>query len=133
MNDKAHLEGFRTPHIDKLHVQGRSREKTSTQPLSNELLRGRPLPDSHHGHIRSHGPVAVFLVELFPTRFRYTSLSLPYHIGTGFFGGMLPLLATFRRAPDLVAATDCADRGMHRAAAPCGRRPDMIPLKPQLT
>jgi formate-dependent nitrite reductase membrane component NrfD len=33
-------------------------------------------------------------VELFPTRIRYTSMSLPYHIGAGFFGGMLPLLAT---------------------------------------
>jgi hypothetical protein len=41
-----------------------------------------------------YGPVAAFLVELFPTRIRYTSLSLPYHIGAGFFGGMLPLLAT---------------------------------------
>jgi MFS family permease len=41
-----------------------------------------------------YGPVAAFLVELFPTRIRYTSLSLPYHIGAGFFGGLLPLVAT---------------------------------------
>jgi MFS family permease len=41
-----------------------------------------------------YGPIAAFLVELFPTRIRYTSLSLPYHIGAGVFGGMLPLLAT---------------------------------------
>jgi MFS family permease len=41
-----------------------------------------------------YGPVAAFLVELFPTRIRYTSMSLPYHIGAGVFGGMLPLLAT---------------------------------------
>jgi MFS family permease len=41
-----------------------------------------------------YGPVAALLVELFPTRIRYTSMSLPYHIGAGFFGGMLPLLAT---------------------------------------
>src|SRR5271163_4008041 len=47
-----------------------------------------------------YGPVAAFLVELFPTRIRYTSLSLPYHIGAGVFGGMLPLLATA-----IVAAT----------------------------
>ena len=40
-----------------------------------------------------YGPVAAFLVELFPTRIRYTSMSLPYHIGAGVFGGMLPLLA----------------------------------------
>src|SRR5262249_28775279 len=40
------------------------------------------------------GPIAAFLVELFPTRIRYTSMSLPYHLGNGWFGGMLPLLAT---------------------------------------
>jgi MFS family permease len=47
-----------------------------------------------------YGPIAAFLVELFPTRIRYTSMSLPYHIGNGWFGGMLPLTATA-----LVAAT----------------------------
>jgi MFS family permease len=41
-----------------------------------------------------YGPIAAFLVELFPPRVRYTSLSFPYHIGNGVFGGMLPLLAT---------------------------------------
>jgi len=41
-----------------------------------------------------YGPIAAFLVELFPTRIRYTSMSLPYHIGNGWFGGMLPLLVT---------------------------------------
>jgi hypothetical protein len=41
-----------------------------------------------------YGPIAAYLVELFPTRIRYTSMSLPYHIGNGWFGGMLPLLAT---------------------------------------
>jgi MFS family permease len=41
-----------------------------------------------------YGPIAAFLVELFPARVRYTSLSFPYHIGNGWFGGMLPLLAT---------------------------------------
>jgi MFS family permease len=40
-----------------------------------------------------YGPIAAFLVELFPTRIRYTSMSLPYHIGNGWFGGMLPLTA----------------------------------------
>jgi hypothetical protein len=42
----------------------------------------------------AYGPLAAFLVELFPTKIRYTSLSLPYHIGAGWIGGMLPLLAT---------------------------------------
>ena len=41
-----------------------------------------------------YGPIAAFLVELFPTQIRYTSMSLPYHLGNGWFGGMLPLLAT---------------------------------------
>ena len=40
-----------------------------------------------------YGPIAAQLVELFPTRIRYTSLSLPYHIGNGWFGGFLPPLA----------------------------------------
>src|SRR5439155_12837416 len=37
-----------------------------------------------------YGPIAAWLVELFPTRIRYTSISLPYHIGNGWFGGFLP-------------------------------------------
>jgi hypothetical protein len=41
-----------------------------------------------------YGPIAAFLVELFPPKVRYTSLSFPYHIGNGVFGGMLPLVAT---------------------------------------
>ncbi|MEP7257841.1 MAG: MFS transporter [Flavitalea sp.] len=41
-----------------------------------------------------YGPVAAFLVELFPTKIRYTSMSLPYHIGNGVFGGMVPFIAT---------------------------------------
>ncbi len=41
-----------------------------------------------------YGPMAAFLVDMFPARIRYTSLSLPYHIGNGWFGGMLPLVAT---------------------------------------
>lgn len=41
-----------------------------------------------------YGPIAAYLVELFPTNIRYTSMSLPYHIGNGWFGGMLPLIAT---------------------------------------
>lgn len=40
-----------------------------------------------------YGPIAAFLVELFPTRIRYTSMSLPYHIGNGIFGGLTPFIA----------------------------------------
>jgi len=40
-----------------------------------------------------YAPIAAMLVELFPTRIRYTSMSLPYHIGNGWFGGLLPTTA----------------------------------------
>jgi MFS family permease len=66
-----------------------------------------------------YGPIAAFLVELFPTRIRYTSMSFPYHIGNGWFGGMLPLVSTALVAangnvyaglyyPIIVAALSCA-------------------------
>jgi MFS family permease len=41
-----------------------------------------------------YGPIAAFLVELFPTKIRYTSMSLPYHIGNGVFGGLVPFIST---------------------------------------
>ena len=46
-----------------------------------------------------YGPIAAVLVELFPTRIRYTSMSLPYHIGNGWFGGLLPATAFAMVAP----------------------------------
>ncbi len=42
----------------------------------------------------TYGPIAAYLVEIFPTRIRYTSMSLPYHVGNGIFGGLTPLIAT---------------------------------------
>lgn len=48
-----------------------------------------------------YGPIAAFLVELFPAKVRYTSLSVPYHLGNGEFGGLLPLVSAA-----IVAATD---------------------------
>jgi hypothetical protein len=42
-----------------------------------------------------YGPIAAFLVEMFPAKIRYTSMSLPYHVGNGIFGGLLPAVATF--------------------------------------
>src|SRR5690606_30590436 len=47
------------------------------------------------------GPVAALLSEMFPPKIRYSSMSIPYHIGTGYFGGFLPLIATA-----IVAETD---------------------------
>jgi hypothetical protein len=40
-----------------------------------------------------YGPIAAALVEMFPTNIRYTSMSLPYHVGNGWFGGFLPTTA----------------------------------------
>src|SRR5262249_50793659 len=65
-----------------------------------------------------YGPIAAFLVELFPPQVRYTSLSFPYHIGNGIFGGLLPLVSTALAArtgdiyaglwyPIAVAASTC--------------------------
>ena len=42
-----------------------------------------------------YGPIAAFLVEMFPTKIRYSSMSLPYHVGNGIFGGLLPTIATY--------------------------------------
>jgi MFS family permease len=51
-----------------------------------------------------YGPIAAFLVELFPTKIRYTSMSLPYHIGNGVFGGLVPFLGAliieFTKTPE---------------------------------
>ncbi len=43
----------------------------------------------------TYGPVAALLTEMFPPRIRYSSMSIPYHIGTGYFGGFLPLIASY--------------------------------------
>ena len=42
----------------------------------------------------TYGPLAVLLVEMFPARIRYSSMSIPYHIGTGYFGGFLPFISS---------------------------------------
>jgi MFS family permease len=43
----------------------------------------------------TYGPVAALLSEMFPPRIRYSSMSIPYHLGTGYFGGFLPLIASY--------------------------------------
>ena len=59
-----------------------------------------------------YGPMAAFLVELFPTKIRYTSMSLPYHIGNGVFGGLVPFLGTliveFTKTPENPAGNPLA-------------------------
>lgn len=54
-----------------------------------------------------YGPIAAYLVELFPTRIRYSSMSLPYHIGNGIFGGLTPAIAT--RLVDAASASGHPD------------------------
>jgi MFS family permease len=55
-----------------------------------------------------YGPIAAYLVELFPAKIRYTSMSLPYHIGNGVFGGLVPLIGT-----SLVVATGNVYAGLY--------------------
>jgi MFS family permease len=43
----------------------------------------------------TYGPVAALLAEMFPPRIRYSSMSIPYHIGTGYFGGFLPFISQY--------------------------------------
>jgi hypothetical protein len=52
-----------------------------------------------------YGPIAAFLVEIFPARVRYTSLSVPYHLGNGWFGGLLPLICVAIYASTVDPAT----------------------------
>ena len=55
-----------------------------------------------------YGPIAAYLVEAFPARIRYTALSLPYHIGNGVFGGLLPLIGL-----SVIAATGNINAGLY--------------------
>jgi hypothetical protein len=55
-----------------------------------------------------YGPIAAYLVEAFPARIRYTALSLPYHIGNGVFGGLLPVIGL-----SIVAATGNIYAGLY--------------------
>ncbi len=56
-----------------------------------------------------YGPIAAFLVELFPTRIRYTSMSLPYHIGNGVFGGLVPFIGVLLTEATKTAANPAGD------------------------
>ena len=58
-----------------------------------------------------YGPIAAFLVEMFPVSIRYTSMSLPYHIGNGVFGGLLPAVATYLAAQAKTANTAAETAG----------------------
>ncbi len=62
-----------------------------------------------------YGPIAAYLIEAFPAKIRYTSLSLPYHIGNGVFGGLLPLIGL-----SSVAATGNIYAGLYYPMAIAG-------------
>jgi hypothetical protein len=57
-----------------------------------------------------YGPIAAWLVELFPARIRYSSMSLPYHIGNGWFGGFLPVTSFAIVAATATSTTACGTR-----------------------
>jgi hypothetical protein len=88
----------RTVHQDTLYVNGTERAGTGDK-VSKEL------PERSYWAVVAlvfiqivfvtmvYGPIAAFLVEIFPTKIRYTSMSLPYHLGNGVFGGMTPFIA----------------------------------------
>jgi len=59
-----------------------------------------------------YGPIAAFLVELFPVQIRYTSMSVPYHIGNGIFGGLLPAIATFLSSKAINANQLAQEQGL---------------------
>lgn len=67
--------------------------RTITLPTGNLLMIGLLIFIQLVFVTMAYGPIAAFLVELFPANIRYTSMSLPYHIGNGVFGGLTPLIA----------------------------------------
>ena len=70
-----------------------------------------------------YGPIAAYLVEAFPAKIRYTALSLPYHIGNGVFGGLLPLIGL-----DIVAATGNIYAGLYYPIAVAGDLRRRVPV-----
>lgn len=101
----------KTDHLAPVDTTGKSAKMTP------EVSKNMKLGDSNMWSVigvifllmvyvtMAYGPIAAFLVELFPTRIRYTSMSLPYHIGNGVFGGLVPyiglLLVAYSKTPDL--------------------------------
>lgn len=81
--------------------------KPTVEPIKPKITKNITLNDSDRWHLilmvfvqvifvtMVYGPIAAFLVEMFPVKIRYTSMSLPYHVGNGIFGGLLPTVATY--------------------------------------
>jgi MFS family permease len=77
-----------------LKTAGYKLEKT-TPPLSRAVIVVLAIVTIGFLSGMTYGPVAALLVELFPAKVRYTSMSIPYHIGTGYFGGFLPFISQY--------------------------------------
>ena len=91
---------------DELKAKGAEFNKTVTETLKKDGYPDKADPSKMNKPVMIailfylvllvtmvYGPIAAMLVELFPTRIRYTSMSLPYHIGNGWFGGLLPTMS----------------------------------------
>ena len=86
----AGLLGARIQEIFSAHAPTLV-DPAATVARINTTLLGRSLESRFVTMV--YGPIAAYLVEAFPARIRYTALSLPYHIGNGVFGGLLPVTA----------------------------------------
>lgn len=85
----------RTAHLQSwLNDAGYSVDKV-TPTMSNALMVGAMLMVLMALSGATYGPVAALLSEMFPPKIRYSSMSIPYHIGTGYFGGFLPLISSY--------------------------------------
>ena len=100
---KAYTDGTQLTEVTKTKLSASS----SAEPAKPEVRKTVTINDSDRWALiwlvfvqvifvtMVYGPIAAFLVEMFPTKIRYTSMSLPYHIGNGVFGGLLPAVATY--------------------------------------
>ncbi|UOE42359.1 MHS family MFS transporter [Chryseobacterium suipulveris] len=120
LHEKITTDSLITFHTEKIFTDGTSMKKDSIvhwSPSGPIIKDGKPEPATLKTAITVnsdtrwllillvfiqvifvtmvYGPIAAFLVEMFPVRIRYTSMSLPYHIGNGVFGGLLPAVATY--------------------------------------
>ncbi len=89
-------EVIRTEKIEKKKADAYTTVKTTNKlqlPSNNLRMIGLLIFLQLVFVTMAYGPIAAFLVELFPVQIRYTSMSLPYHIGNGVFGGLTPLIA----------------------------------------
>ena len=113
---RVYSDGTKVKKVTELTVFADSTKRAAAKPKVTTVV---TLGDSNKWSIigivfilvlyvtMAYGPIAAFLVELFPTRIRYTSMSLPYHIGNGVFGGLVPfigaLLVEYSKTPAMPA------------------------------